>query len=385
MKKLCVLILLLSSVAAAQTPPRLSYFPLETGNSWTYHVTLRPGMYNEVQFDTTITVGDRVTGPNGKQYYETSLGLLRVDSTTGMVWRYYPNVYLPPLSDTTRHCVDSTEMEFTYLAADSGATHIMCGDGWPWHMYLSDSAETVEFLDIQRRRMYWSGWLEAHIFADSIGLCYRVYTAPNFDVIRWELVRAFVHGVLYTPVQLRSFTVDVAEGSALLQWDTEEEMDNLGFEVQRRNGVTREDWNVLGFVPSHGRSASSYSFHDRELPAVPSISYRIKQIDYSGKTWYSPEFRVDLGTKQPGTLRMEAYPNPLIQTGRLRLTGDAPHTWQLTLQDMLGRSLRQLASPVDPSGVSDIALDLTGLPAGQYFVVATRGAQRISLPLLHLP
>ena len=191
----------------------LSYFPLEPGNSWTYRVVPH-GLPPSHSFDTVMTVGSDTLMPNGKRYLQTSWGALRVDSTTGIVWKYepYPS---RPLTDSTRHCLDTTETEFVNLSIDSTSTYTLCPGPPNWHVSVPDTVTTIGQLPIQRTALYWNQWLIKRSFADSIGLFFIDYN--YFVRTTWELIRANVYGTVYTPVELEYLRASADDGSVTLR------------------------------------------------------------------------------------------------------------------------------------------------------------------------
>ena len=61
------------------------------------------------------------------------------------------------------------------------------------------------------------------------------------------------------PVELSSFTVIVLESAVKLNWRTETEVSNYGFEVQRKISEDQcQQWESLGFVEGHGKRIQLY-------------------------------------------------------------------------------------------------------------------------------
>lgn len=88
------------------------------------------------------------------------------------------------------------------------------------------------------------------------------------------------------PVNLISFDGALINKNAKLQWRTENELNNKGFELQRAYNGT--DFKTIGFISSAANSsgAGSYVFNDPEL-AQSLNYYRLKQIDVDGSFEYS--------------------------------------------------------------------------------------------------
>ena len=94
------------------------------------------------------------------------------------------------------------------------------------------------------------------------------------------------------PVELSSFTAKVLQsGGVQLDWRTETEVSNYGFDVERLQDYNIEklqDWEKIGFVEGNGNSNSpkDYSFTDN-IAGYGKYSYRLKQIDTDGQFEYS--------------------------------------------------------------------------------------------------
>lgn len=82
------------------------------------------------------------------------------------------------------------------------------------------------------------------------------------------------------PVELSSFTAAADQNTVDLKWVTKTEVNNFGFNVERR--INEEDWNSITFIEGYGNSNSpkEYSYSDKDLFAGGSkFQYRLKQMD----------------------------------------------------------------------------------------------------------
>ena len=96
------------------------------------------------------------------------------------------------------------------------------------------------------------------------------------------------------PVELSYFAVKTLKGGgAKLDWKTETEISNYGFEVYRSN--QSDDWKLIGFVEGHGNSNSpkEYLFVDKNVSSG-KYSYRLKQIDTDGNFTYSKAIEINI-------------------------------------------------------------------------------------------
>ena len=89
------------------------------------------------------------------------------------------------------------------------------------------------------------------------------------------------------PVELTSFIGKPNEAGVELKWVTATEINNYGFEIERRL-IESANWMKVGFVKGSGSSLvkKNYSFSDKNI-SVGKYFYRLKQIDFDGKIEYS--------------------------------------------------------------------------------------------------
>ncbi|MFZ1528571.1 MAG: T9SS type A sorting domain-containing protein [Ferruginibacter sp.] len=157
------------------------------------------------------------------------------------------------------------------------------------------------------------------------------------------------------PVHFTSFSASKQNSTAVLNWQTANETNNQGFEVQR--SANGQSWQTLIFIRSNGISGN-YAYTD-PTPLAGKSFYRIKQSDLNGNSRYSETRFIDF-SKQ-GYLYV--YPNPVpsvltlytdmeIKNGRVRIFDGA------------GRLLLSLGI----NGAGSIQIPVSNLPKGSYVV-----------------
>jgi hypothetical protein len=167
------------------------------------------------------------------------------------------------------------------------------------------------------------------------------------------------------PVELLSFFASVHENSVLLSWETATELNNLGFDIERRIG--NESWIKLGFVGGNGTSTSvhEYSFVDNNI-ASEKYSYRLKQIDNDGSLSYSNEVEVDVTL--PGEFNLQQnYPNPFNPSTTISWQSPVSSWQTLKVYDMLGNKVATLVNEYRPAGKYEVKFDASRLSSGIYF------------------
>ena len=116
------------------------------------------------------------------------------------------------------------------------------------------------------------------------------------------------------PVELVSFSAKVINNAVKLYWQTATEVNNYGFEIEKKNCNDEAVWEKIGFVNGAGNSNSpkEYSFYDENINSGKFI-YRLKQIDLDGIYEYSKTVEVFVASPQNFDLAQN-YPNPFNPT-----------------------------------------------------------------------
>jgi len=184
----------------------------------------------------------------------------------------------------------------------------------------------------------------------------------NSNSTPWDFTTIFADPL---PVELVSFSAAIKDKSVVLNWKTETEVNNYGFEVQR--SIKADKWDVLGFVEGHGNSNSpkEYNFTDSEVNSAGTYSYRLKQIDNDGSYEFSKTIEVDFTS--PISLELnQNYPNPFNPTTTISFT--LPNSGLVTLKvfSMLGEEVATLANGIREAGIHTFNFNASELPSGVY-------------------
>jgi hypothetical protein len=192
------------------------------------------------------------------------------------------------------------------------------------------------------------------------------------------------------PVELTSFEVlDTRDNGITLQWITESEINNLGFILDRRTGIT--DWIEIASFVTHtelqGQGSVShqtvYTYTDNTVTDDETYDYRIADVDYDGnKEYHSLQLMGISPASIPSTYVLhQNYPNPFnpITTLSYDLPEDA--LVNITIYDIMGRIVNNLVSSQQTAGYKSIQWNATnniGQPvsAGLYLYTIQAGEFR---------
>lgn len=166
------------------------------------------------------------------------------------------------------------------------------------------------------------------------------------------------------PVELSSFSATVVSNGIKLNWITETETNNFGFEVERKTSVT--DWSTLAFVNGFGNSNSQkeYNYVDN-VNQNGKYSYRLKQIDNTGQSAYSKIVEIDF-TKHPQYSLTQNYPNPFNPATSISFTLPRSEMVKLTVYNLLGQKIKTLIDEFKEAGVHYVNFNAKDLNSGIY-------------------
>lgn len=164
------------------------------------------------------------------------------------------------------------------------------------------------------------------------------------------------------PVSLKSFNATQRSNKAFLTWETDQENNNDGFEVERRSAGNSQ-YQKIGFVdskaPGGTGGAFSYNFDDNQSLAKGVTYYRLRQVDLDGRATYSEVKAVRTGNG--GLLTISIYPNPSRGVANVTIPESAGKM-DVSLDDYTGKSVQRW------SGISVRNLQLNNMRPGIYML-----------------
>ena len=170
------------------------------------------------------------------------------------------------------------------------------------------------------------------------------------------------------PVELVSFTAEISDNTVILKWQTETEVDNYGFDIERKSENTGiQTWKKIGFIEGNGNSNSPklYSFVDGNVD-LGKYYYHLKQVDTDGSFTYSEIIEVDLGSLTNFEISQN-YPNPFNPSTIIKYSIPEERLVILKVFSAIGEEIISLVNEVKQPGVYETEFNVSNIPSGIYF------------------
>ncbi len=181
---------------------------------------------------------------------------------------------------------------------------------------------------------------------------------PNFPYMGAD------EGPIPLPVELVSFAATIDNNIVTLKWTTATEINNRGFEIERRSGG---EFVTIGFVNGAGTTTEekSYSYIDANLqPGV--YNYRLKQFDFDGSFNYSNVIEIDISIPAVFDLAQN-YPNPFNPSTTIEYSVASPVNVTLTVYTILGEQVALLVNnQFTEPGKHTVQFNASSLASGTY-------------------
>jgi photosystem II stability/assembly factor-like uncharacterized protein len=166
------------------------------------------------------------------------------------------------------------------------------------------------------------------------------------------------------PVELTSFAASVSDRNVTLNWATATEINNRGFEVQRKSSTG--DFVSVAFIDGRGtiQQPQSYTYIDKNVE-FGKYTYRLKQVDFNGLFSYSDPIEVDARIPAKFGLNQN-YPNPFNPTTTISYEIAKETVVSLKVYDVIGNEIATLVNETKAPGTYDVIFDASKLSNGVY-------------------
>ena len=170
------------------------------------------------------------------------------------------------------------------------------------------------------------------------------------------------------PVELTSFTSTVNDRDVELNWSTACELNNAGFDIERRTVNDGVEWVKIGFVQGNGTTnePKNYSFEDKKL-STGKYNYRLKQLDYNNKTTlFDLSNAIEIGKPKKFELSQN-YPNPFNPITKIDYNLPFNGNVTLNIYDISGREITTLVNNTQEAGFYTVQFNANNFASGTYF------------------
>lgn len=193
------------------------------------------------------------------------------------------------------------------------------------------------------------------------------------------------------PVELGCFEARLRDRSVLLRWETETELQNFGFEIQRcavasPGAAQAAPWAVLAFVPGDGdrHTPRWYEWTDSLGNQSGTLWYRLRQIDRDGSSTLSPVRQVIAAPECDGLRIGAPWPHPARHFIVVPLSTDRERVVTIEIRSLTGTQVAVLSAVrLLPAGGQDLRLSCGHWPRGPH-VLTVRDGARFTVRLLLL-
>lgn len=185
------------------------------------------------------------------------------------------------------------------------------------------------------------------------------------------------------PVELNSFSAVSYENNINLKWQTSSELNNLGFDIERRSNES--DFEIIDFVEGAGNSNSikTYTFNDKGL--LPgTYYYRLNQKDYDGTFNYSDVVSTTIEIQEIKFELNQNHPNPFNPETVIEFQLASPGFTKLEVFNLLGEQVDILVSKNLNAGKHTIHFNAKSLSSGTYIYKLTSGNTVLTKKMVYL-
>ncbi len=182
-----------------------------------------------------------------------------------------------------------------------------------------------------------------------------------------------------TPLILSEFRAASSDKKVLISWQTESEVENLGFILERRQSFV-EDWvSIASYLQNaeligqgFSNTTQEYTFIDSLVKLNEAYEYRLSEVDFSGKISKlsnTSVLYIDMERSANALLKGSAYPNPFNATMSLEYSLEREAQISVRVYDIRGYEVARLAEAQSKSvGHYALRWNAGELPSGIYLL-----------------
>lgn len=196
------------------------------------------------------------------------------------------------------------------------------------------------------------------------------------------MLRAYSRTPNPLPVTLLGFKAEAKEQTSFLTWETATEINSSHFDVEHSTGSL--EFEKIGEVKGAGDSKTlkEYQFTHSEPDLGKANYYRLKQVDFDGKSSYTQIRQVIFTQKDSLPIEVKVYPNPNNGEHRIKISiinNTSVVPWNFSLIDMSGKIHD---CEIIKESQSLYSMKVSNLPSGTYILRSSNQQQVISTNVL---
>ena len=180
-----------------------------------------------------------------------------------------------------------------------------------------------------------------------------------------------VPGLGVLPVNFSSFKATCGDKGVSINWTTSSEQNASHFEIEK--STDGFSWTKIDQVEAAGNSSTDRNYQYLDL-AGGVAQYRIRQVDFDGQANYSAIRSVDCESKD---VSVQVYPIPARDNLNIAVRSDKSIRTEFKVFDMGGKMVKSLPVVLN-SGNSNVAMNVSNLPSGEYVIRSTDGMLQLN-------
>jgi hypothetical protein len=191
-----------------------------------------------------------------------------------------------------------------------------------------------------------------------------IQNLDNKDILQGSKVA--LEDLSPVPVELTSFTAEETSEGVELIWSTASEINNHGFEIEK--SFDGENFFRAAFVQGAGTTTETknYSYLDAiEYNGINTFYYRLRQVDYDGRSMYSEVLTVEFDVPKDFILHQN-YPNPFNPSTTIKYAVPKKTLVSIKIYDLTGQEIASLVNEVKEAGTYELEFEAQNIASGVY-------------------
>lgn len=180
------------------------------------------------------------------------------------------------------------------------------------------------------------------------------------------------------PINFSEFKVTRKNNAAFLEWGTAFEQNNKGFSIERSSDAI--NWKEINFINAINTGNGDHSYSATDLTPVTGMNYyRIKQVDFDGRTAYSSTKYLNFENNH--SIKLVLFPNPAKDKVTIALTTIESNIAHYFIVGTNGKVVQK--GEFDKSMSNSVqTINVKNIARGTYILLITDGTKKQSAKLI---